>query len=260
MTLASQRRAGLILGIMLGLGFSVSSNLINSLILPEIPFSTPWPGTFWLIALSTAMFGALGLLAAWTEDSLPGVILSALFGTLASSIWILATDSSNRTGTFVLLFFVFLPRVFFYVPFSILVRWLISKLYYRPYGKEIAPVRRLVPILLSFGVVLLIGTFTRVTEEEQKSLLKMQELIQAGQAVTARDELPVALQDVNGFIENGNGEYTFSLGTNPDVLPVQRPFVEYGEVEPFIIIRFENGFRFGCVFSPPYVVPNCIDF
>jgi len=260
MALASQRRLGLTIGLMIGLGFSVSSNLTNSFIMPEIPFSAPWPGTFWLIALSVAMFGALGLLAAWTEDEMPGVFMSALIGTLISSVWILVTESSNRTGVFVILFFIFIPRMFFYLPFSMLVRWLISKIQYRPYGKEVAPVRRLLPVLISFVVVIFIGTFTRVTEEERKSLLKMQEIIQAGQAVDTRDELPNPLQNVNGFIENGKGEYTFSLGSNPDALPVQRPFANYGEAEPFIIIRFENGFRFGCVFSPPYVVPACIDF
>jgi len=260
MALTSQRRLGLILGLMIGFGFSVSSSLINSFILPEIPFSAPWPGTFWLIVLSIAMFGVLGLLAAWTEDSLPGVFMSALIGTLISSIWILVTESSNRTGVFVILFFIFIPRVFFYLPFSVLVRWLISKIQYRPYGKDVAPARRLLPVLISFVVVVFIGTLNRVTEEEQKSLLKMQEIIRVGQAVTSRDELPIALQDVNGFIENGKGKYTFSLGSNPDVLPVQRPFVGYGEPEPFVIIRYENGFRFGCVFSPPYVVPACIDF
>ena len=260
MVTASQRRLGLILGLALGLEYSVASKLINSFLLPGIPFFAPWPGNFWLIALSTAMFGALGLLAAWTEDSLPGVILSALFGTLISSIWVIATDSTNRIGAFVVLFFIFLPRVFLYLPFSVLVRWLISKIQQRPYGDDVALPRRLLPLLLSFVVVIFIGTFIRVTEQEKKSLLKMQELVQAGLTVSSRDELPDPLQDVNGFIEKGKGEYTFDLGPNPDVLPVQRPIVDYGVPEPFIIVRFENGFRFGCVFSPPYVVPACIDF
>ena len=260
MALASQRRTGLVLGLIIGLAFSVSSNLINSFILPEIPLSAPWPGTIWLIVLSTVMFGALGLIAAWTEETLPGVFASALFGTLLASIWSIAAESSDRGSAFVILFFIFLPRMFFYLPFSMLVRWLIGKLYDRPYGKEVAPARRLVPVLLSFIFVFYIGTWTRVTEEEQKSLLKMKELINAGQTVSTRDELPLPLQDVNGFIENGQGEYRFSLGSNPDALPVQRPIVNYGEPEPFIIVRYENGYRFGCVFSPPYVVPACIDY
>lgn len=261
MTLASQRRLGLFLGLMLGFGFSVTSNLINTLAMPDIPLAAPWPGTFWLTVLSITLFGILGLLAAWTEENLPGIFLSAIVGTLVSSIWILISDSSNRIGTMiVILFFVFLPRVFFHLPFSWLVRWLVDKLQYRPYGNDVAPVRRLVPVFISLLVVVLIGMTARVSEQEQKSLTRMKELIEEGMLVSSRDELPNSLQDVNGFVENAEGEYTFSLGANPDALPVQRPFVDYGEEEPFVIVRFENGFRFGCVFTPPYVVPACIDF
>lgn len=260
MVLSSQRRLGLVLGLFLGLGFSATSNLINRWVMPNIPLAAPWPGTFWLTALSIAMFGALGLLAAWTEENLPGIFFSALVGTLISTVWSLVSDSSNRVGTFVILALIFLPRIFFYLPFGWLVRWLVDQLQYPPRGKEEAPVRRLMPAFASFLVVVLIGMTARVSAAEQKSLTRMQDLMKEGMLVTARDELPNALQDVNGFVENAKGAYTFSLGANPDVLPVQRPFMEYGEEEPFVIVRFENGFRFGCVFSPPYVVPACVDY
>lgn len=261
MALNSQRRLGLMLGLLLGVGFSVTSNFINRLVMPGIPLGSPWPGTFWLTVISIAMFGMLGLLAAWTEDSLPGIFLSAIFGTLVSSIWILISDSSNRIGTLiVILFFVFLPRMFFYLPFSWLIRWLVDKLQYPSRGKEVAPARRLLPVVLSLLVVVFIGTLSRVSNEEQKSLTHMKELIEEGQLASSRDQLPNSLQNINGFVENAEGEYTFSLGANPDVLPVQRPFVNYGEEEPFVIVRFQNGFRFGCVFPPPYVIPVCVDF
>jgi hypothetical protein len=262
MVLSSQRRLGLVLGLILGLGFSATSNLINSWVMPQIPLATPWPGTFWLTALSIAMFGLLGLLAAWTEENLPGIFFSALVGTLISTVWSLVSDSSNRVGTFVILTLIFLPRIFFYLPFGWLVRWLVDKLRH-PYpsrGGEVAPVRRLIPVFASFLVVVLIGMTARVSAAEQKSLTRMKELIEEGRLVSTRAELPSALRNVNGFVENANGAYAFSLGANPDALPVQRPLVKYGEEEPFVIVRFENGFRFGCVFSPPYVVPVCIDF
>jgi hypothetical protein len=85
-------------------------------------------------------------------------------------------------------------------------------------------------------------------------------LLQQGMQASSFDELPDPLKKVQGFTTGAKGEYTYVIGRDPDVLPVQRPIVEYGELEPFIIIQFENGFRFGCVFSPPYIVPACIDF
>src|ERR1700752_1035806 len=113
MELIAQRRLGLILGLALGLGYSLSSNLINKIFLPDIPRFVPWPGTVGLIILTTGMFGVLGLIAAWTEESLPGIITAALVGSLVSSIWIILNETSNRTGALIALFLVFLPRVFF---------------------------------------------------------------------------------------------------------------------------------------------------
>ena len=259
MELTSQRRIGLILGLALGLGYSLSSNLINKFFLPDVPLFVPWPGTVGLIILTTTMFGVLGLIAAWTEESLPGVIASALVGSVVSSLWIILNEASNRTGAFITLFLVFLPRVFFYLPFSWLVRWLVSRLEVSSY-RNIAPARRWLSVLLSFLLAVLAGTFRLYPEEVRESLVRMDELVQLGMQATTRDSLPRSLQTVEGFVSNANGRYNFTIGADPDDLPVQRPVVEFGAIEPFIITRFENGFRFGCVFSPPYVVPACIDY
>ncbi len=259
MELIAQRRMGLILGLALGLGYSLSSNLINKINLPNIPLTVPWPGTVGLIIIGILMFGALGLIAAWTEESLPGVLASALVGSVLSAIWILLNETSNRSGAFIVLFLVFLPRIFFYLPFSGLVRWLISNFEVSAY-RNVPPARRWLPVLISFLLAVVAGMFSLYPEEVRQSLIKMDELIQLGMQASTRNELPKSLRSVEGFVSNANGEYTFAIGSNPDLLPVQRPIVEYGESEPFIIINFENGFRFGCVFSPPYVVPACIDF
>jgi hypothetical protein len=250
---------GLILGLVLGAGFSVTSNMINNWALPNIPLFVPWPGTLGIILLSTGLFGLLGFIATWPEESLPGVILSGLIGSLISSLWIAISETTNRTGTLFVLFIVFLPRVFFYAPFGGLIRWLIGRLEYHPY-KPVAPVARLIPVFIIFVLVAALGLTSRFSDETRLSITRMEALIKEGQPASSRAELPDSLQDVNGFVQNAEGDYTIEIGRNPDVLPVQRPFVEYGAEEPFLIIRFENGFRFGCVFSPPYVVPACIDF
>jgi len=259
MELSAQRRLGLILGLILGLGYSLSSNLINKFFLPGIPLFAPWPGTFGLIILTTLMFGVMGLIAAWTEESLPGIIASAAVGSVFSSIWVIVNEPSNRTGAFIALFVVFLPRVFFYLPFSWLIRWLVSRLEASPY-RNISPARKLSSVFISFLLAVIAGTFSLYPKEVRQSLVKIDELVQLGMQATTRDALPNSLQPVEGFVSSANGNYNFTIGSDPDDLPVQRPIVEFGTIEPFIITRFENGFRFGCVFSPPYIVPACIDY
>ena len=256
-----RRRMGLTLGLALGLGYSLTANLINQLILPGIPLFVPPPGATGLFLGTVAMFGLLGLLAAWLDESLPSILISGLAGSFISSIWIMLYGTVDRSGTFALLVLLFLPRIFFYLPLGALVRWLISKID-RPTSTPIAPVRKLTPVFLSFVAMLLLGTFELHPRETRAALIRMDELILTGMQAQATDrsELPRSLQPVEGFIQRANGNYRFTIGADPDVLPVQRPMVDYGTPEPFIIVRFENGFRFGCVFSPPYEVPACIDF
>jgi hypothetical protein len=255
-----RRRTGLILGLVLGMGYSLTANLVNRLALPGLPLYTPPPGIFGLTVLTAIMFGILGLLAAWLEESLPSILLSGLAGSIISSIWILI-NQTDKTATLSVLVLVFLPRIFFYLPFGGMVRWLIYKLD-QPTARPIAPVRRLVPVFLAAIFMVFMGSFNILPKETRAALVRMDALLQKGmnaQAASSKD-LPKSLQPVLGFIQNANGEYSYIIGSDPDVLPVQRPATEYGEVEPFIIIKYKNGFRFGCVFSPPYIQPACIDF
>jgi hypothetical protein len=263
MQINTQRRIGLTIGLILGIGYSVTANFINLWVMPGIPLQEPQPSRFWLIIVSSTFFGLLGLLAAWTDENTPSIILAAIVGTLASTIWTLVFDSGNRVeASILILFFIFLPRVFFYLPFSWLARWLTDKFKHEAYayGVKVPLIKKVSPVIIFFLIVVFIGSTAQVSEAEQKSLTQMKELIETGMLASSRDELPDALQDVNGFVQRAEGEYSFSLGADPDVLPVQRPFVEYGEEEPFIIVQFKNGFRFGCVFSPPYITPACIDY
>jgi hypothetical protein len=64
---------------------------------------------------------------------------------------------------------------------------------------------------------------------------------------------------VEGFVQYAEGPYTLELGSEVDSLPVTRPRVGIGVIESLVIYRFENGFQFGCVFTPPQYVANCID-
>jgi hypothetical protein len=121
-------------------------------------------------------------------------------------------------------------------------------------------VRRLFPVFAAFLGVVIAGGFTLYPREVRQSLVRADEMIRLGLQASTNDDLPKPLQSVEGFLAKANGKYTFEVGSDPDVLPVQRPIVEYGESEPFIIVRFESGFRFGCVYSPPYIVPVCGNF
>jgi hypothetical protein len=259
MKTSTRRRLGFVLGFVLGLAHAIVSNLINHIYLPGIPLYVPPPGTFGLIMLTALLFGALGLIAAWTDESIPGVLLSIFVGSIVTSAWTIANEPSDRGVTFVLMFLIFLPRMFFYLPLSAGVRWILSNFEPNPY-RVVAPVRRVFPVVIAILIAMASGVFALENRETRQSLVRMNELVQVGMQAGSRSELPKPLQNVEGFISRTVGNYTFYVGPDPDVLPVQRPMAQLGTIEPFIIVEFDNGFRFGCVFSPPYENPACIDF
>ncbi|NUQ85023.1 MAG: hypothetical protein HUU11_09940 [Anaerolineales bacterium] len=259
MKTSARRLAGFTLGFALGLAHATVSNLINKIYLPGVPLYVPPPGTSGLILLTALFFSVLGLIAVWTDEAISGVILSAFIGSVVSSGWIMLTGTSDRASTFVLLFLVFMPRIFFYLPLSLGVRWIVSTFEPSPYRAAMPLARRIVPLAIAVLIAALSGTFSLENRETRQSLAKMDELVRLGMQAESRGQLPQSLQSVDGFVSKADGGYVFHLGSNPDVLPVQRPAVKLGTIEPFIIVVFDNGFRFGCVFSPPYEVPACID-
>lgn len=259
METSARRRLGFVLGFVIGLAYAIVSNLINPIYMPGIPLYVPPPGTLGLIVLTALLYGVLGLIAAWTDESIPGVILSVFVGSVVTSIWTIANEPSNRGVTLVLMFLVFLPRMFFYLPLSLGVRWILSKYEPSPY-RVAAPVWKVFPVVIVVLIAMVSGLFSLENREARQSLIRMNELVQVGMQAGSRDELPEPLQPIQGFVSRAEGDYTFYIGPDPDVLPVQRPMVEPGTIEPFIIVEFDNGFRFGCVFSPPYEDPACIDY
>ena len=68
----------------MGLAYSLVAQNINSLSLRGIPLYEPQPGKINTILITVLIGGLMGLIAAWPEDALPGVLLSAVVGITAS--------------------------------------------------------------------------------------------------------------------------------------------------------------------------------
>ena len=255
-----RRELGLVLGLILGVGYSLPANLANSLILPDVPLYAA-SGVYGALLFNILMFGLLGLIATWGEEALPNIVASSLAGALISWIWYVLQGGFNIISLLALVIVMVGPLMFVFLPFAALVRWYIDKID-PPIATLGEPVLKPGSAIAGFVLFFILGLSNIYPKETRISLLRMQAMLETNmqtQATSFRD-LPSSLQPVEGFIQKARGDYSLMVGRNPDDLPVQRPIVKYGEPEPFIIVRFENGFRFGCVFSPPYNNPACIDF
>jgi hypothetical protein len=255
----TQRRLlGLISGLILGFAYSLTSNLINAVVLPDIPFYYPWPGPVLLILGSTLVFGVMGLITTWSDETFIGMLVAAAFGAAVSSFFSWRSEGAPPTFL-VLAVLTFLPRLFLYMPLGIAIQWIlrqyqrVSLTAARNSGKVMVPV---ICILLALGS----ASFSLYAGEIRYALTTTNQLVQEGMAATSEDAIPKPLKNVWYFSAFAKGDYTLEVSLEPDRLPVQRPIVEYGKLVSLIIIRHENKFMYGCVYTPPRIMPVCGNF
>ncbi len=104
------------------------------------------------------------------------------------------------------------------------------------------------------------GRFSQLSPEAMDALRDMNALLLEGMSAVANGEdVPEVLIPVDGFASYATGAYTLEWSSDVDSLPVTRPVAEFGVTESLVIVRFENGYRFGCAFTPPANIPKCIN-
>lgn len=254
---------GIIFGMVLGLTYGVVSQWINSVFLPGIPLFEPPPGRFATILIQMLGGGALGFLVTWPEEFLTGVLISAATGTLFSSLVSLRAVSGDHErilGTSVVLFITFLPRIFFFLPIVLLVRWVVNiwekETLYAVYSFQ----RRLRSVLLLVVIGLVAGLFSLYPGETRTAMKNLNGLILEGRQASSLSSLPQPLQKVNDFLKYSNSPYTLKLINNSEVIPVPRSTIGFNQNEIDIEVFFANGFRFGCVYSARNEQPICADY
>lgn len=257
---AAQRRVlGFFFGGSMGLLYGLVSEFINPIVLPGIPLYQPSPGPL-LRALGGMAGGAiLGLVAAWPREGVIGVIVSATAGAAAISLSTLA--AALRRGEFVapilVTAYTFLPRLFFYLPHAALVRWGISE------WREAGPpppfdVRRHGRVaLIALGLAALVGGCSLRSDEARRAMAAMDRLLQGAAQAATTEDLPKPLQRVEGFLAEASGDYSLQWSDELERFQGVRPITDEEREETLIIIRYESGLTFQCIFTPPVPDPSC---
>ena len=258
MTPYQRRLVGLISGLVLGFVYAITSNFINAVVLPDIPFYYPWPGPVFLILGATLVAGIMGLITAWSDETFLGMLIAAIFGAAVSSLYSWRTEGAPPTFL-VLAVITFIPRMFLYLPLGIAVQWIlrqwqrISLTGARNWGKVIVPA---VCLVFAIGA----AAFSLYASEIRYALTTTNRLVQEGMAAASEEDIPEPLQNVWYYSAFAKGDYTLEVSLEPDRLPVQRPIAEYGKLVTLIIVRHENRFMYGCVYTPPRILPVCGNF
>jgi hypothetical protein len=254
---------GLIFGMTLGLVYGLVSQWINNIFLPGVPLYVSPPGRFAIIILILLSGGVLGFLSAWPKEFFVGVLISAVIGTLISSflsLWAEVGSLENMLSASVVLFISFLPRVVFFLPIFVLVRWTSSTWEQETLHAPCSITGRMRSVGLLVVVGLLAGIFSLYSVGSRKSLVNMNALILEGRQASSQADLPQPLQRMNDFQKYSNLAYTLNVISDPEEIPVSQPASGYDQNVTAIVVLFSNGFRFGCVYTAPNEPPNCAEY
>ena len=256
----ARRILGTFIGSLMGLAYALVAQNINGMLLPGLPLYQPPPGKINTILITILIGGLMGLIAAWPEDALPGILLSAVVGIAATSllnIFLTEQGALQITGALIVFFLTFLPRAVVFIPLAALIRWVIREWSRELQDANFSMSKMALSLLLAVLVAGATGALSLYSRQGRQVLEKTYSLIEDGKQSSSPERLPQELKPVDGFLQNSGGAYTLLLSTDPDQLPITRPEVAYGETEYAVIVRHKNGFRFGCVFTPPGLEAIC---
>jgi hypothetical protein len=251
-------------GLFMGLLYGLVSQYINVLALPGIPLFEAELGRVESVFLFVLGGLVMGVMVAWPEDAIVGVILGGLVATILHTIVAVRATLAvpgNKDGLGIVLGIVlvifFLPRAVLMMPISGVLRWVLAK-----WESELETVYFSIPKLaLTVGLLFVLaamgGLMSLYPKNGRIALRTTHELIQEGMRASNQAGLPERLKPVDGFMQAGIGDYSLLLSDNPDLLPVQRPIADYGGQEYAVLVIFSNGFHFGCAYTPPEMVPFC---
>ncbi len=254
----NRRILGFLVGAAFGLAYSWVAQFINVWALPGIPLYEPPIGRVGSIVLTALVLGLLGLIVAWDLESLWGLLIAALTGVVLTSFQAYLNSGETQFFKSIIVFvFTFMPRLVFFLPLGLFFRWLTGTLEDALLISRGRLRRLAVAVFALVAVAVIGGRFSLLPEEALISMQKAHGLLVESMSIEDRNALPPELLLVDGFVEYAEGPYTLEWSSEADRLPVTRPHVSLDTLESLVIYRFENGFVFGCVFTPPSYKTAC---
>jgi hypothetical protein len=250
-----RRLLGWIIGLMVGLLYGLVSEYLNFFVLPGIPLYQSPPGALVSVALIGLGGCLMGLIAAWPDEPLPGIGLSAVAITFL--VYLVALIKSGQGILTYLPFhlYIFLPTAVFYLPAAALIRWTAGMWEAAEPGYFFSIRKPVLMLILVITLPLIAGSLSLYPSEVRVAFRTMDGLVQKGMLSSSVDDIPRPLKAVDGFMQEAHGPYTLQWIDNPDLFPALRPSVPYTEMEVLMIVRFEAGLRFMCLFTAAYSQP-----
>jgi hypothetical protein len=258
-----RRRDGLLLGMLTGLIFGLTSQGLNYLAVGGISFYQPPFGPIGNTLLWIFIGGSLGIVTVWAGGSLFGVMMGGLLAGVMIFVSALLGSNLNRNVSqkVVGLIGFYLPFAAMTVPLLGLLRAAVN-VQREWYELPVWGWRRAALPLLLLLVAGGMGCLWLYPWDGRLDLANMDQMIRSGLSSGNPAALPRPFQDplVGPFLEKATANYTLELDRE-DLNRYQIPFVPMGDLMPSVVVaRFSSGWALACLYINPAEAPFCRSF
>lgn len=254
----------MILGAVVGLIFGGVSQGVNPLLLPEIPLYQPPLDMAGNIALLTVLGAVLGLICAWTDSSIPGVLMSAA---LAAGLLLIANTFTNQLSSMmaaanaIVSLLLWLPFTAIAAAGTGLMRIAVNNLTdYR--SESILHLRRWGMLVIVLAAAAGLGYSLVLSPPARTVLTRTHVLLQQGLTVENAADLPAPLagSGMNDFTSSASPVYTLKWEEKNLIrYAIPRPAgPEY--LMSVVEVRFDSGWNLACLYPSSEGEPRCHSF
>lgn len=257
--LRRQRRTfGILLGALLGFTYTLISQGINLIALPDVPLYQPPFGFLGNVAFGTAWGGVLGLLCALPDSTTTGIVIASIASVLMTVIRTLIGISESTFELIIVGLVLGVPAAVIMSPIMVALRWLANtqvELRKQPFLTKDRTRGPLILLLLTG----FLAVFSLYNASARTLLVHMNRDIQSSLAAVRLDDLADEFQRLRSgdFLRDASQAYTLEwTESDLDRFIDLRPANNY-EDHSAVITRFDNTNTLVCLYPTVDSRPNC---
>ena len=242
-------KIGLVIGFGMGLVYGLTSQLINRIVLFDIPFFIKFDAPLLSILIITVLGVVWGGITSLAEKKVVSLVLGTLLGAVGFTGIIFLFDDQNyefisglaRTVV------IFLPALFAFFGLSYLFRWSEDRLILDYFNQDRLTTRRYLSIFLALFITAILGVFGLKSAEIRNDFRLVDAYLQKAQTSTSINELPEAVRGISGYLRHADVAYTLDFSRDIDLFTGEAPQGTSEESKGIVIVRFDDGFRLTCL-------------
>ena len=242
-------KVGLVISLMIGIVYAFTSQLINRLVLADLPFHLEFD-TLWLaVILITVLIAIWGGITSVPQKLTNALILGAATGGVGFAVTqlVVMEEISGFLAALAAFLTDMVLGVLIFALMAYLLRWAEQRLMNDYFKVNRLTADRALPILISLLAAAVIGAFSLVPAEARYDLRLVNAYLLEAAKSQKSTEIPQVLRDVPGFTMHAKVPYTLAPSTDIDLFTSEAPEGTLQREKGIVIIRFDDNFKMTCL-------------